>query len=384
MSKNGECPGRKLGSVGGQALVEGVMMRSPEYTAIAVRRLDNKRINVSRSVNRSLADKYKFLKWPLIRGVVNFASTLKLSVSTLTKATDMLGLDEAAEEPGKFDKWLEKHHAEKWLMPVLTTLSMLLGVGIAVVLFIWLPTFLGKLILGDSYVGGGFRGGILKSLIEGVTKILLFILYIWATALIPDMKRVYMYHGAEHKSIFCYEKGLELTVENVRKQKRFHPRCGTSFMFFMLLLSIFIGIVFLWPIETVWLRTLLKFPLVLISVSIGYEFIKYAGRHNNLFVRVLSAPGLWMQRLTTREPDDSMIEVGITSLKCALPDEFPGFYEECEAAANAPAAPADGQGDASGCGEVEAAAENNAEDNSAEETAPEDNAVPQGTDDEDS
>ena len=384
MSKNGECPGRKLGSVGGQALVEGVMMRSPEYTAIAVRRLDNKRINVSRSVNKSLADKYKFLKWPLIRGVVNFASTLKLSVSTLTKATDMLGLDEAAEEPGKFDKWLEKHHAEKWLMPVLTTLSMLLGVGIAVVLFIWLPTFLGKLILGDSYVGGGFRGGILKSLIEGVTKILLFILYIWATALIPDMKRVYMYHGAEHKSIFCYEKGLELTVENVRKQKRFHPRCCTSFMFFMLLLSIFIGIVFLWPIETVWLRTLLKFPLVLISVSIGYEFIKYAGRHNNLFVRVLSAPGLWMQRLTTREPDDSMIEVGITSLKCALPDEFPGFYEECEAAANAPAAPADGQGDASGCGEAEAAAENNAEDNSAEETAPEDNAVPQGTDDEDS
>ena len=337
MDKNSECPGRKLGSVGGQALVEGVMMRSPQYTAIAVRRLDNKRINVSRSVNKSLADRYKFLKWPLIRGVVNFASTLKLSVTTLTKATEMLGLDEqTAEEPSRFDKWMERHHAEKWLMPVLTTLSMLLGVGIAVVLFIWLPTFLGKLILGDSYEGGGFTGGILKSLIEGVTKIILFILYIWLTALIPDMKRVYQYHGAEHKSIFCYERGLELTVENVREQKRFHPRCGTSFMFFMLLLSIFIGIVFLWPIETVWLRTLLKFPLVLVAVSVGYEFIKYAGKHNNLFVRILSAPGLWMQRLTTREPDDSMMEVGITSLKCALPDEFPGFYEECEAAANAP------------------------------------------------
>ncbi|MBP5156230.1 MAG: DUF1385 domain-containing protein [Clostridia bacterium] len=350
------------------------MMRSPGYTAIAVRRLDNKKINVSRSENRSLADKYKFLKWPLIRGVVNFASTLKLSVSTLTKATDMLGLDEAAEEPGKFDKWLEKHHAEKWLMPALTTLSMLLGVGIAVVLFIWLPTFLGKLILGDSYVGGGFKGGILKSLIEGVTKILLFILYIWATAFIPDMKRVYMYHGAEHKSIYCYEKGLELTVENVRGQKRFHPRCGTSFMFFMLLLSIFIGIVFLWPIETVWLRTLLKFPLVLVAVSIGYEFIKYAGRHNNLFVRVLSAPGLWMQRLTTREPDDSMIEVGVASLKCALPDEFPGFYEECKAAADAPAEPAD-----------EPAVEDTAAEAPAEEeTAPEENAEPQGTDNEDS
>lgn len=375
MDKNSECPCRKLGSVGGQALVEGVMMRSPEYTAIAVRRLDNKRINVSRSGNRSLADKYKFLKWPLIRGVVNFASTLKLSVTTLTKATDMLGLEETAEEPGKFDKWLEKHNAEKWLMPVLTTLSMLLGLAIAVVLFIWLPTFLGKLILGESYVGGGFKGGLLKSLIEGVTKILLFILYIWATAFIPDMKRVYMYHGAEHKSIFCYEKGLELTVDNVRKQKRFHPRCGTSFMFFMLLLSIFIGIVFLWPIETVWLRTLLKFPLVLISVSIGYEFIKYAGKHDNLFVRVLSAPGLWMQRLTTREPDDGMMEVGITSLKCALPDEFPGFYEECLEKAEAPVgSPAEAP--------AEAPAEISAEE--APEEEPEPREEPQEDNDEDS
>lgn len=341
MDKNASCPAKKtgkLGTVGGQALVEGVMMRGPGHTAIAVRRLDNKRINVSRSVNKSLSDKYRFLKWPLIRGIVNFGSTLKLSFTTLTKATDMLGLEVEEENASKFDKWLDKH-AGKWLMPVITAFSALLGVGLAVALFIWLPTFLGRLILGGSYTDGGFAGGALKSLIEGVAKIIIFILYIWLTALIPDMKRVYMYHGAEHKSIFCYEKGLELTVENVRDQRRFHPRCGTSFMFFMLLLSIFIGIVFLWPIETVWLRTLLKLPLVLISVAVGYEFIKYAGRHDNAFVRVLSAPGLWMQRLTTREPDDSMIEVGITSLKCALPDEFPGFYEEALAKAEAPEEP---------------------------------------------
>jgi uncharacterized protein YqhQ len=213
------------------------------------------------------------------------------------------------------------------------------------------------------------------TIVYGLIRIALFIAYVYLTSRLKEIKRVVMYHGAEHKSIFCYEKGLELTVDNVRKQKRFHPRCGTSFMFFMLLLSIFIGIVFLWPIETVWLRTLLKFPLVLISVSIGYEFIKYAGKHDNLFVRVLSAPGLWMQRLTTREPDDGMMEVGITSLKCALPDEFPGFYEECLEKAEAPVeSPAEAP--------VEAPAEAPAEEAPEEELEPREE--PQEDNDEDS
>lgn len=330
---NSACPGRELGKVGGQALVEGVMMRSPAYTAIAVRRMDNKKISVSRSTNRSISDKIKIFKWPIIRGVVNFIETMKLSFSTLTKATDMLGLEVPEEEASKLDKWLDKHGG-KWLMPVITALSFVLGLGLAVALFIFLPTLIGRFILGDLYTSEAFGIGASRSLIEGVVKIIVFILYIWLTAFIPDMKRVYMYHGAEHKSIFCYEKGLELTVENVRKQKRFHPRCGTSFMFAMLLLSVFIGIVFLWQVKTVWLRTLLKILLMPLTVGIGYEFIRYAGRHNNKLVRILSAPGLWMQRLTTREPDDSMIEVGLTSLKCSLPDEFPGFYEECLAKVN--------------------------------------------------
>ncbi len=316
----------RRGAVGGQAIVEGVMMKSRKHTAIAVRRLDNKKISVSRKGNSSVADKCKILKWPLIRGVVNFVESMLMSFSTITEGTDMLGLDVAEEEQSKFDKWIEKH-CGKWLIGVISAISMVLGVLLALGLFIWLPTFIGGLICNG--LDADFSGGVLRSVIEGVLKILIFILYIWLTAFIPDMKRVYKYHGAEHKSIFCYEKGLELTVENVKKQSRFHPRCGTSFMFAMLILSILLGIVCLWWVETVWLRSVLKFALLPLTVGIGYEFIRYAGRHDNALIRILAKPGLWMQNLTTREPEDDIIEVGITALKCALPDEFPGFYEEC-------------------------------------------------------
>jgi len=316
----------RRGAVGGQAIVEGVMMRSRQHTAIAVRRLDNKKISVSRKGNSSISDKCKILKWPIIRGVVNFIESMVQSFSTITEGTDMLGLDVAEEEQSKLDKWLEKH-CGKWLINVISVISLILGVLLALGLFIWLPTFIAGLIC-DGFAAD-FGGGVLRSIIEGVLKIVIFILYIWLTAFIPDMKRVYKYHGAEHKSIFCYEKGLELTVENVKKQSRFHPRCGTSFMFAMLILSILIGIVCLWAIEAIWLRSLLKFALLPITVGIGYEFIRYAGRHVNVIIRMLAKPGLWMQNLTTREPEDDIIEVGITALKCALPDEFPGFYEEC-------------------------------------------------------
>ncbi|MBR4467755.1 MAG: DUF1385 domain-containing protein [Clostridia bacterium] len=164
----------------------------------------------------------------------------------------------------------------------------------------------------------------LKCLIEGLIKIAVFIAYLWLTSLMKDIRRVYQYHGSEHKTIFCYEAGLDLTVENVRKQSRFHPRCGTSFMFVMVFLSIFVSIVFI-PDVWGWLRVLLKVLLLPVCVGLGYEFIRYAGKHDNRLTRILSAPGLWMQRLTTREPDDSMIEVAITSLKSALREEFPDF-----------------------------------------------------------
>lgn len=317
----------RLGGVGGQAIIEGIMMKSKQHTAIAVRRMDNKKIAVKRKGNSSISDKLKFLKWPLIRGVVNFIESLVQSFSTITEGTDMLGIDFEEENASKFDKWLEEH-CGKWLMGVISVISMVLGVLLALGLFIWLPTFLSGLIF-DTGLFEGSVADVLRPIFEGVLKVIIFIAYIWLTAFIPDMKRVYQYHGAEHKSIFCYEKGLELTVENVKKQSRFHPRCGTSFMFAMLFLSIFIGIVFLWGIEEVWLRSVLKFALLPITVGLGYEFIRYAGRHDNAIIRILEKPGLWMQKLTTREPDDEIIEVGITALKCALPDDFPGFYEEC-------------------------------------------------------
>ena len=322
----------RRGAVGGQAIVEGVMMRSKQHTAIAVRRLDNKKISVTRKGNKSISDKCKILKWPLIRGVVNFVESMVMSFSTITTGTDMLGLDVTEEEStSKLDKWLEKHGG-KWLIGLISAISLVLGVALAVGLFIFLPTFLGGLIFDNIPNLDGAASNVWRNIVEGVFKVIVFILYIWLTAFIPDMKRVYMYHGAEHKSIFCYEAGDELTVENVKKHSRFHPRCGTSFMFSMIILSIAVGIIFLWAVETVWLRSLLKIALLPLTVGIGYEFIRYAGRHDNALIRALSRPGLWMQNLTTREPSDDIIEIGITSLKCALPDDFPGFYEECLAA----------------------------------------------------
>ncbi len=331
MNNKEKTPQCRLGSVGGQAIIEGVMMRSKKHTAIAVRRMDNKKIAVSRKGNKSVSDKCKILKLPLIRGVVNFVESMILSFSTLTEGTEMLGIDYEAETSSKFDKWLEEKGG-KWLMGVVSAISMVLGVLLALALFIWLPTAISGLFFGKFTTG--FGSSVLRSVLEGVLKVVIFIAYIWLTGLIPDMRRVYMYHGAEHKSIFCYEKGLELTVENVKQQSRFHPRCGTSFMFAMILLSIFVSIAFLWAVETVWLRTLLKLALLPITVGVGYEFIRYAGKHDGKAIQILSKPGLWMQNLTTREPDDEIIEVGITALKCALPDEFEGFFEECLAACN--------------------------------------------------
>ncbi len=318
----------RRGAVGGQALVEGVMMRGKKHTAIAVRRMDNKKISVSRKNNKSISDKCKIFKWPLIRGVVNFVESMILSFSTITESTDMLGLDVAEEEQSKLDKWLDEH-CGKWLVTAVSVVSVILGVLLAMGLFIFLPTFIGGFIVDEVLDVRGASETIWRNIIEGVLKVIIFVAYIWLTAFIPDMKRVYMYHGAEHKSIFCYEAGLELTVENVKKQSRFHPRCGTSFMFAMIILSIAVGIIFLWAIDTLWLRSLLKIALLPITVGIGYEFIRYAGRHDNAFIRILAKPGLWMQNLTTREPSDDIIEVGITALKCALPDDFPNFYEEC-------------------------------------------------------
>ena len=234
----------------------------------------------------------------------------------MTASADMLGLEEEGE-PSKFEKWLDKHFG-KSIMAVASALGVVLGVALALLLFMYLPIKVVELVQHFTGDIGWWR-----NLVEGVAKMLIFVLYLLAVSLIPDIRRVFQYHGAEHKSIFCYENGLELTVENVRKQRRFHPRCGTSFMFVIIAISILVNSLLTW--DTVWMRLLLKLLLLPVVVGVGYEYIMYAGKHDNVVTRIFSAPGLWMQRITTKEPDDSQMEVAIVSIKSALPSEFAGF-----------------------------------------------------------
>lgn len=318
--KNNKCKNPRLGKVGGQAVMEGVMMNSEQGLAIAVRNTDGD-IVVRQKERKLLRDKCKFFKLPIIRGIVSFAETLVMSFSTLTESTEMLGLE--MEPESKFEKWLDKKLG-KSLMAAASLIGTVLGVGLALVLFIWLPALLVGAV--EKYL---FPLGWAKSLVEGVIKILLFVSYIALVSLMKDIKRVFMYHGAEHKTIFCYEAGLELTVENVRRQKRFHPRCGTSFIFVIMIISILVGSVITW--DTMWLRVVLKLATLPLVVGIGYEYIRYAGKHENVITKIFSAPGLWLQRITTREPDDSMIEVGIASVKASLVKEFPDYDVPTEA-----------------------------------------------------
>lgn len=321
MDKKNCCGGQndRLGSVGGQAVLEGVMMRAGESVALSVRAEDGSIKTETEKFSPSWS-KYKFFKLPIIRGIVNFISMLMLSMRTLNKSVDMLGLEE--EEPGKFEKWLDKHFG-KSLTAVAAGIGTVLGVILAVFLFMYIPVVTSQWIFGES-TEGALR--LLKSVFSGVFKIAVFLLYIWLVGLIPDIRRTFQYHGAEHKSVFCHEKYLPLTVENVKKQSRFHPRCGTSFLVVMMIIGIFVTFFFV-NIPSVLLQTALKILTLPLVVGLGYEFIRYAGKHDNLLVRILAAPGLWIQRLTTKEPDDSQIEVAIQSIKAALPDIYPEINE---------------------------------------------------------
>ena len=329
----------KLGGVGGQAVLEGVMMKSKDSYAIAVRK-ENGDIVYKKGINKSIGKKCFIFRLPIIRGIVNLIESLSFSFKTLSDSAEMAGM-EFEEEPSKFEKWLEKKFG-KSIINFVTVIASILGVLLAVGLFIFLPSalvkgleFLIERVSPIDTMQSGMLPGWAFNLIEGLFKIIIFILYIFFTSKLSDIKRVYQYHGAEHKSIFCYEKEEELTVENVKKQSRFHPRCGTSFIFVVMIISIAVMTIFTtlleehssFMINNIAFRSLLKIMILPLTVGISYEFIRYAGRHTNLFTRILSAPGLWMQRLTTREPDEKMIEVAIASLKAALPEEFP---EEAE------------------------------------------------------
>lgn len=308
-------------SVGGQALIEGIMMQGPKGASVSVRTPDGT-IDTEMVEVKHAKDKFKPLGWPLIRGVVAYIESMLFGYKCLMMSAEKSGLEDLEndeENMSKFDKWLNDHINKK-VLGVLTAVASVLGVMLAFLLFFYLPTiavnFLNKL-SGDVLTN-------YRALFEGIIRMIIFVAYIAMVSLMKDIKRTFMYHGAEHKTIFCYEKGCELTVENVKKQSRFHPRCGTSFIFVILIISVVISsaISVTWPElrdQTVlWIA--IKVLILPLITGISYEFIKYAGKHDNVFVKILSAPGLWMQKLTTKEPDDDMIEVALASFKAVITD----------------------------------------------------------------
>lgn len=322
MKKNSCSVSERKGSTGGQAVVEGVMMKSKDRWALAVRK-ENGEIAVESHKYSTICQRTFWGKIPVIRGVINFVETLKLSMDTLTRSTEMLGIE---EEPSKFEKWLEKKLG-KSIVAVVGAIGMFLGVLLSLGIFVFLPTLIADLVHPlFNMTGGTYTSDLVYSLIKGVIRIAIFLAYITLISLWKEMHRVFQYHGAEHMSIFAHENYEQLTVENVRKYKRFHPRCGTSFMVIMMLVGILIMSFVPWSriTDNSLVRSLISIVFLPLIVGVGYEFIKFAGKHDtNPVMRILSAPGLWVQRITTKDPDDSMLEVAIASLKASLPDVYP-------------------------------------------------------------
>ena len=312
-------------TIGGQALIEGIMMRGPETDAIVVRK--NHELVVE-TTPRKIRPKGSLATWPLIRGAVNFFDAQVTGVKALMRSAD-LSPEETQEEPSKLDKWLEAKLGNEKFQKLIIGVAVALGLGMSIALFFLLPMVVG------SFFYRWVDSNILRNLIEGLVRIVIFVAYILAVSRMPEMKRVFAYHGAEHKTIRCYEAGLPLTVENVRVQTRLHPRCGTSFLLVVMILSILVFSVassvllsavpnleancgaFLFKLIMI-LFKLLLLPLV---VAISYEINRLVGRYDNALTRMMTLPGMWFQNFTTNEPDDSMIEVGIASLKAVLPTE---------------------------------------------------------------
>lgn len=297
--------------IGGQALIEGIMMRGIDKASMACRlpsgEIDLEVWNIKGGKN---APWYR--KVPFIRGTFNMITSLSDGFKCINKSADKQLYD---EEPSKFDKWIENKFGKKakyGFMNVIMFFATLLGVAIAIGLFALIPMFITKLF--DNYIESNFT----LTLIEGIIKIIILIGYLWATTLMKDIKTTYEYHGAEHKTIFCYEHCQELTVENVKKQSRFHPRCGTSFIFIAFFISILVFTVVTWSSR--WKRFLIKILLLPVVVGIAYELIRLAGKYDNIFTKIISAPGLALQRLTTREPNNKQIEVAIKAFNAVVPE----------------------------------------------------------------
>lgn len=308
--------------IGGQALIEGIMMRGPKKQAIVVRKPDGD-TEVRMEDLKLVKDRHPSLGIPFLRGCVNFIDSMAKGVKALMWSAEFYPEDETEQPKSKFDQWLEKKLDSQSAMKVVVALSVVLGIGLAVLLFIMLPTFLttGVLYFFPDFPLWG------RNLLEGVVKVVIFLVYLILCSRMKDIHRTFCYHGAEHKTIFCYERGLPLTVENVRPMPRHHPRCGTSFLFVVIVVAILVSsMVFAIPgIRVMAANALVRIGIHLILlpvvVAVTYEINRFVGRHDNPLTRAVSAPGMWMQNWTTFEPDDSMIEVAIQALTLVLPEK---------------------------------------------------------------
>lgn len=311
----------KYTSIGGQALIEGIMMKSPEKTALAVRTPDRS-IDITYLNGKSIREKHKILKLPILRGIAGFVESMIQGYKAMMLSADKSGFTDLEEE--EKEKTESNKKKENALMSAIMVIATVLGVALAVVLFMLLPRLA---VQGLRTLFKAEFSPVVRSSLEQLLKLTIFVAYVWAVSFMKDIKRVFMYHGAEHKTIFCYEKGLPLTVENVRTQRRFHPRCGTSFMILMILVSIIfstiVQIIFPSVYNIYWLWVAIKILLIPIVCGAGFEVLKICGKYDNLATKIISAPGLWLQRITTKEPEDDMIEIAIAALKAcepAIPD----------------------------------------------------------------
>ncbi len=311
--------------IGGQALIEGIMMRGPKKDAIVVRQKGELNIEVK---DRKLPGKKSPWNWPLLRGMRGFFDSQVTGVKALMHSAD-LAPEEMQEEPSKLDKWLEAKLGNEKFQKLVIGVAVFLGLAMSVGLFFLLPMVIGGLF--DRWI----NSTLLLNLVEGLIRIILFVLYIMLCSRMGEMKRVFAYHGAEHKTIRCYEAGLPLTVENVRCQTRLHPRCGTSFLLVVMILSILVfsvassALLALVPAleamrgSFLYKLIMIAFKLLLLPVvvAVSYEINRWVGRYDNWFTRIVTAPGMWFQNFTTNEPDDSMIEVGIAAVQAVLPEK---------------------------------------------------------------
>ena len=297
-------------SIGGQALIEGILMRGPKRQAIVCRTKDG--LVEETEELKCIKDKYPILGWPFIRGCATFLDSMVKGMQALTYSAELVPMEEQGE-PDKLDQWIEKHFPEDKAQKLIIGVAVALGIGLALLLFVFLPAFLVGLIkpLTQSYL--------VRNLSEGLVRVVILLLYMRLCCCMSDVKRLFSYHGAEHKTIFCYEHGKPLTVENVRQESRFHPRCGTSFLLVVVVVSILVNAVV--RLDNTFARMGCHLLLLPVVVGISYEINRWCGRHDNWLSAVLSAPGKWLQHMTTNEPDDSMIECAIRAMELVIPEE---------------------------------------------------------------